>query len=98
MKNSLSLENFGANFCLITSRKKKPANMYNSVAPVVIDVRMIINPHHLPKTKPENIIRGVTNPKNKTQIIEKTKKIIVRNKKFSLLYFRIMSLFSLINS
>ena len=78
MKNSLSLENFGANFCLITSRKKKPASMYNSVAPVVKDVRTINTPHHLPKTKPENIIRGVTNAKNNTQIIEKTKKIIVR--------------------
>ena len=98
MKNTFSLENFGANFFLITSRKKKPANIYNSAAPIDIDVRMINTPHHLPKTKPENIAIGVTNPKNNTQIIEKTKKIIVRNKKFSLLYFRIMSLFSLINS
>ena len=98
MKNSFSLENFGANFFSITSRKKKPANIYNSEAPIDIDVRTINTPHHLPKTKPENIARGVTKPKNNIQIIEKTKKIIDRNKKFSLLYFRIMFLFSLINS
>ena len=37
-------------------------------------------------------------PKNNTQTIEKIKKTKAKNKKFSLLYFKIMSLFNLINS
>ena len=98
LKNSLNLENFGANFSLIASRKKKPTNRYNSAAPIVVDVRTINIPHYLPKTKPENNKRGIAKPKSKIQIIQKIKKVVARNKKFSLLYFRIMSLLSLINS
>ena len=72
--------------------------MYNRVAPIVVDVSTINIPHHLPKTKPEKISRGIAKPKSNTQTIEKIKKIIVRNKKFSFLYFKIMSLFNLIKS
>ena len=98
IKNSFSLENFGANLFFIVSLKKNPTNKYNSVAPIVVDVKTISMPHHLPNTKPENIKRGIAKPKNKTHTIVKTKKIEVNNKKFSFLYLRIMSLFSLINS
>ena len=50
------------------------------------------------RTKPENTNNGITNPSNNTQIIQKTKKAIARNKKFSFLYLKIMSLFDLMNS
>ena len=92
------MENFDANFCLMKSRKKKPTNEYNSVAPIVVDVSTINIPHHLPKIKPENTRRGIAKPKSNTQIIQKTKKTVAKNKKFSFLYFKIMSLFDLINS
>jgi hypothetical protein len=72
--------------------------MYNRVAPIAIDVTTINVPHHLPKTKPERTSKGKTGPKNSIQRIEKIKKIIVRNKKFSILYLKIISLFALINS
>ena len=49
-------------------------------------------------TKPAKIKRGIAKPKNNTQIIEKIKKAVAKNKKFSLLYFKIISLFVLINS
>ena len=98
IKSYRNLENFGANLFLIVSLKKKPANMYNSTAPIVVPVKTITIPHHFPNTKPENIKRGTANPKSKTHTIEKIKKIEVNNKKFSFLYLRIISLFSLINS
>ena len=72
--------------------------MYNNVAPIVVDTSTIVIPHHLPKTKPENTNKGITKPKSSTQIIEKIKNIIVKNKKFSFLYFKIISLFERINS
>ena len=78
--------------------KKKPTSMYKKVAPIVVAVSTISIPHHLPKTKPENNSRGIANPNRRIQIIEKIKKIIERNKKFLLLYSRIISLFDLINS
>ena len=95
---SFNLENLGANFSFIASLKKKPAKVYNKVAPIVVAVSTINIPHHLPKTKPENIKRGIAKPKSKTQIMENIKKIIERNKKFSFLYSKIISLFTLINS
>ena len=49
-------------------------------------------------SKPENIIRGRAKPRSNTQITEKMQNIVVKNKKFSFLYFKIMSLFNLINS
>ena len=98
IKKFRNLENLGANLFFIAYLKKKPANKYNSVDPIVVDVKTIAIPHHLPNTKPENIKRGITKPKSKTHTMEKIKKIEVSNKKFSFLYLRIVSLFCLINS
>ena len=98
LKKSLNLENFGASFSSIISRKKNPTKIYNNVAPIVVEIRTIVIPHHLPKTNPENTSSGIAKPNNKIQIIQKIKKTIVKNKKFSVLYFKIMSLFNLINS
>ena len=92
------LENLGANFCIIKSRKKRLTNKYNSTAPIVVAISEISIPHHFPKTNPAKIKSGLAKPKNNTQIIEKIKKAIDKNKKFSLLYFKIISLFDLINS
>ena len=78
--------------------KKKPTNKYNNVAPIVVAVSTIIIPHHLPKTNPENIKSGIAKPSSSVHTIEKIKKTVVKNKKFSFLYFKIMSLFNLINS
>jgi hypothetical protein len=78
--------------------KKKVTKIYNNVAPIVVDVRTITIPHHLPKTKPENSNKGVAKPKIKTQTVEKIKKMINKNAKFSILYFKIVSLFDFINS
>jgi hypothetical protein len=50
-----------------------------------VDVSTINIPHHLPNTKPEKISKGITKPNSNTQKIEKIKKEIVRNKKFSFL-------------
>ena len=47
---------------------------------MVVEVRTINIPHHLPKTKPENINNGIANPSIKTQIIEKTKNNEVKSK------------------
>ena len=65
--------------------QKKLVSKYSRAAPIVVAVKTINIPHHLPKTKPEKSKRGNAKPKSKTQIIQKTKKTIVRNKKFSLL-------------
>ena len=97
IKNSFNLENFGANLFFIVSLKKKPTNIYNSAAPIVVPIKTRTIPHHFPKTKPENNKRGIANPRSKTHTIEKIKKIEVNNKKFSFLYLRIISLFALIN-
>ena len=78
--------------------RKKPTNIYNNVAPIVVETSTINIPHHLPKTKPENISRGMAKPRNNTQTTEKIKNITVKNKKLSFLYFKITSLFDLINS
>ena len=48
--------------------------------------------------KTANISNGIAKPKSKIQIMQKIKKIMVKNKKFSFLYFKIISLFDLINS
>ena len=80
------------------SLKKKPTNIYSRVAPNVVAVNTINIAHHLPKTKPEKIKRGIANPNSNTQTTEKVKKTAVKNKKFSCLYFKITSLFDLINS
>ena len=98
IKRSFSLENFGANLFFIASLKKKPTNKYSNVAPIVVDVKVIAIPHHFPKTKPENIKSGIAKPRSNTHIMQNIKKITVKNKKFSLLYFKIISLFNLINS
>ena len=82
IKKSLNLENFGANLFFIASLKKKPTNIYSSVAPIVVDVSTIVMPHHFPKTKPENIKSGIAKPKSNTQIILNIKKIKVKNKNF----------------
>ena len=92
------MENLGANFSSIISRKKNPTNIYNNVAPAVVETSTIVIPHHLPKTKPANIKSGIAKPNSKTQMMQKIKKTNVRNKKFSVLYFKIISLFDLINS
>jgi len=47
---------------------------------------------------PENIKSGIAKPRSKIQIMQKIKKITPRNKKFSVLYFRIISLLILMNS
>ena len=73
LKNSFSLENLGASFSFIASRKKKPTSVYNKTAPIVVDVKTNVIPHHLPKTKPANINNGPTKPKNRTQTTEKIK-------------------------
>ncbi len=98
IKNSFNFENFGANLFFIVSLKKKPTNKYNSVAPIVVAVKTIAIPHHLPKTKPENTNSGIAKPKSNTHTMLNIKKMTVKNKKFSSLYFKIMSLFDLINS
>ena len=38
-----------------------------------MEVKTINIPHHLTKTKPENIRRGIAKPRSKTQMIEKIK-------------------------
>jgi hypothetical protein len=58
-------------FFLIISRKNNPTRKYNNVAPIVVETSTINIPHHLPKTKPENINGGIANPSNNTQIMEK---------------------------
>ena len=98
LKNSFNLKNFGANLTFIVSLKKKPTKIYKKVAPKVVDVSTINIPHHFPKTNPENTKSGIAKPKSNTQIMQKIKKTIVKNKKFSFLYFKMSSLFSLINS
>ena len=55
--------------------------MYNKVAPTVVAVSTINIPHHLPKTNPDNNSKGIANPSRSTQIIQKMKKAIERNKK-----------------
>ena len=82
----------------MVSLKKKPTSTYNKVAPIVVAVSAIDIPHYFPKTKPENSKSGIAKPKSRTQIIENIKKDIIKNKKFSFLYLRIISLFDLINS
>ena len=72
--------------------------MYNNVAPSVVYVSTINIPHHLPKTNPEKINKGIAKPNNKIHTKQNIKKITVKNKKFSFLYFEIRSLFDLINS
>ena len=98
LKYFLNLENLGANFSSTNSLKKTPTRKYKSVAPMVVDVTTKKIPHHLPKTKPANINIGSANPKNNIQTIQKIKNVNVKNKKFSFLYFKIISLFDLINS
>ena len=88
----------GANLFFIVSLKKNPTNIYNNTEPIVVAVRIIKIPHNLPNTNPENIRRGMTKPKSNTQTIEKIKKVALKNNKFSFLYFKIMSLFCLMNS
>jgi hypothetical protein len=56
---------------LILSRKNNPTRKYNNVAPIVVETSTINIPHHLPKTKPENINDGIANSSNNTQIMEK---------------------------
>jgi len=58
---------------------------YNNTAPIVVEVSTINIPHHLPKTKPENIINGMANPSNNTQTMEKMKNRPVSAIKFSFL-------------
>ena len=74
LKNFFNFENFEANFSWIISRKNNPARKYNNIAPIVVEVSTINIPHHLPKTKPEKISRGIAKPKSNTQTIEKIKK------------------------
>ena len=57
--------------------------MYKRVAPIVVDASMINNPQYFPKTKPENIIRGMAKPKSNTQTTVKIKNIVVKVKKCS---------------
>ena len=95
IKKFFNLENFGANFSSIKSLKKRLASKYKSEAPIEVEVKTSSIPHHLPNTKPENINNGIAKPKNKVHTTEKAKNIIVRNKKFSFLYFKITSLLTL---
>ena len=62
---------FLLNFFLIISQKNNLTRKYNNVAPIVVETSTINIPHHLPKTKPENINGGIANPSNNTQIMEK---------------------------
>jgi hypothetical protein len=65
---------------------------------MVVEVSTSKMPHHLPKTKPENINKGPAKPRDSVQTIQKIKKKTAKSKKFSLLYPKITSLFNLINS
>ena len=56
---------------MIIARKNNPTRKYNNVATIVVETSTINIPHHLPKTKPENINGGIANPSNNTQIMEK---------------------------
>ena len=74
------------------------ANKYKNVAPIVVAKSSIVITHHLQKTKPAKNNKGIAKPKSKVQIMQNTKKITVKNKKFSVLYFIITPLFIFINS
>ena len=56
---------------MIIPQKNNPTRRYNNVAPIIVETSTINIPHHLPKTKPENINGGIANPSNNTQIMEK---------------------------
>ena len=98
LKISFNLKNLGISFSLIKSLKKIPTRKYNSVAPIVVEMRTNEMPHHLPKTKPAKIKRGMAKPKKRTQTMQKKKNATDKNKKFSFLYSKIVSLFDLIKS
>ena len=71
LKNSLSLENFGASLSSIKSLKKLPARIYKSVAPILVEKRTINIPHHFPNINPPNKRSGDAKPKKRTHTIEK---------------------------
>ena len=63
------------------------------------DEKLVVQPaKRQAETNPENTNKGIANPSNNTQIIENMNNKNVKNKKFSFLYFIIISLFDLINS
>ena len=80
LKLLLNFENLGAKYFSIKSLKKRFANIYKSVAPIVVDKTAIIIPHHYPNTKPANNNKGVAKPKNNVQTIENIKKEKTKNK------------------
>ena len=80
-KNSLNFENLAANVFKTKSLKKKFANMYNKVAPNVVEVKTIKIPHHFPNTNPANNRSGVAKPKRRTQIMQKIKKLNINKKR-----------------
>ena len=94
----IKLLNFLSNFSFINSFKKKFANKYKHVAPVVKEIETTRVPNHLPKMKPPNNATGLPNPSKKTQIIVSPKNIKVINKKLVSLKPNKKSLFFLINS
>ena len=98
LKKFFNFINLGANFNSIKSLKKRVDRRYNKVAPIVVAIKTNKIPHHLPKTNPANNKSGVAKPNSKIQIIEKIKNDKDKNIKFSFLYFKITSLFDLINS
>ena len=79
-------------------RRWNSVGQQEKVAPIVVEVRTIDMPHHLPKTKPANINKGIAKPKNRTHTIQNRKNPIDNRKKFSCLYSKIISLFDLIKS
>ena len=78
----VKLLNFLLNFSLISSFKKKVANKYKHVAPVVKEIETTRAPRYLSKMKPPNNATGLPNPaQKKTQIIVNPKNIKDINKK-----------------
>ena len=61
----------------MNSLKKKLANMYSKVAPIVVAVNTIAIPHHFPKTKPENNKSSIAKPNSKTKAIQKIKYLML---------------------
>ena len=82
----------------INSLKKVLAKRYNKNPPTVFPNISIAVPNHFPKIKPIIKVGISIGVNNKFNTIVITKKIIVRMKMLLSLYFRIVSLFSFINS
>src|SRR6056300_290556 len=75
LNNSLNFPSLNDNFDSINSLKNNNPKAYKEVAPIVNENRTKKVPSHLPNINPTARAIGEPNPKSKTQIIEKKKKI-----------------------